>query len=265
MSSYYSSSFSIFYVSHICLNIHKGTANKRKNSLSICTEEPSGYLQQQQHSTQRKKREKVTPLSLLQQIDYKQHQQYPHNPSRKNELEFLASLIAKNAPSALSSNGSNNAPPFMNDNHSSPSSKKEVSSSARCDRCFFTFHSKEQLISHKCINSSSWLQQYRAPTALSSRAVVDKHHHPLHVNTPGYSHGVAIGVEAAAPPSSSTSINPQFVHNYYQNLSHAYPSPPMESMKNFNTTSSYKTSLLLPPLKNLWKVFSANIKQNLLK
>ena len=163
----------------------------------------------------------------------------------------MASLIAKNAPSALSSNGSNNALSFMNDNHSSSlSSKKDVPPSVRCDRCFFTFNSKEKLISHKCINSSSWLQQYRAPTALSSRALGDKHlNRPLHVNTPGFSHGVGGGVETA-PPSSSTSINPKFIHNYYQNLSHAYPSPPMEPMKNFNIASSYKTSLLLPPLKN---------------
>ena len=216
-----------------------GTANKRKNSLSICTEEPSGYPQQQQQ--QRKKREKVTPLSLLQQIDYKQHQY--QQPSRKNELEFLASLIAKNAPTALSTttaNSGNNyngvGPAFE---HSSVSLKKDLPSSIRCDRCFFAFHSKEQLISHKCINSSSWFQQHRAPPPPRTEK---HHHHPLHVNTPGFSHGGGGLME----PSPSTSINPQF-HSYYQNLSHTYPSPPMEPMKPLNA-SSYKSCLL--PLKN---------------
>lgn len=189
-------------------NDNRGTTSKRKNSLSVCTEEPH---------QQRKKREKIAPLSLLQQIDYKPQ-------TRKNELEFLASLIAKNAPTVSIGAGAYEQP--------SPSKKIEAApttSLLRCDKCFFSFHSKEQLITHKCTKSPWFPSQHRVPP-------LDKHlplHRPIHVSTP---FGGAETVSSAA----------SHYHNYYHNLPYAYPSPPIEPMKN--PYNPYKSNIL--QLKN---------------
>jgi len=195
-----------------------GTTSKRKNSLSICTDDPP------QPQQQRKKREKVGPLSLLQQIDYKPQQ------ARKNELEFLASLIAKNAPATLTGG------PYE---QSLANIKKDAPTTSilRCDKCFFSFHTKEQLITHKCINQG-WMPPHPPSSTHHRLPPLEKHqplHRPVHVSTPYGS--------IDAPPASS--ISASHYHSYYQNLSYAYPSPPMEPHKNFN---GYKSTIL--PLKN---------------
>jgi len=201
-------------------NDNRGTTSKRKNSLSICTDDPSTQQPQQT----RRKREKVTPLSLLQQIDYKTQ------PPRKNELEFLASLIAKNAPSTLSTNYENS--PFL--------SRKDLPvppSTIRCDKCYFSFPNKELLITHKC-SAIPWIPP-PPPSNLRGGPPIEKHHplhRPIHVNTP-YAPGIDF--------TPASALNPHY-HSYYQNLAHAYPSPPMEPpIKNFGP---YKSSIL--PLKN---------------
>lgn len=128
-------------------------------------------------------------MSLLQKIDYK-----PSGVStKKSDMDFASKMYDISSPSNV--DGAPTTAPL------------------RCDKCFFSFHTKDQLLTHKCL-SAQWLPPLRLPS-------LDKtppFHRPIHVNTP-YS-----------------DTNSSYYQNYYHYLSYAYPSPPMEPVKHYGAS-----------------------------
>ena len=145
----------------------------------------------------KKRREKISPIPLLQKIDNKLS-----SPNSKKITDF---------------------DPFKRRNElMSPSF--DLSPSLRCDKCFFSFYSKEQVAKHKCLNSV-WSHGLRLPAIDKSR---DFYHHPINLKLP----------DPTLP----------YMHPYYQN--YHYPSPPMDTVRHL-ATSQQKVNPI--SVKNFWK------------
>ena len=156
----------------------------------------------------KKRREKISPIPLLQKIDSK-----------------LSSPNSKKIP---------DFDPFKR-RHELMSPSFDLSPSLRCDKCFFSFYSKEQVAKHKCLNSV-WSHGLRLPAIDKSR---DFYHHPINLKLP----------DPTLP----------YMHPYYQN--YHYPSPPMDTARHL-ATSQQKVNPI--SVKNFWKIICCRKRTSIL-
>jgi len=150
----------------------------------------------------KKKKEKVSPIPLLQKSDAKLL-----SPSAKKQFEI--ETFSKRHQDLLS-------PSY------------DLSPTIRCDKCFFSFYSKDHLSKHKCLNSSSWLPGLRLPS--NNKLSNDYYqHHPINLKVPA--------------PSDQSSFYHSYHHSYH------YPSPPIDQLKHLSTPQQHlNTPYKLAPL-----------------
>ena len=143
----------------------------------------------------KKRREKISPIPLLQKVDSKLS-----SPNSKKITDFY---------------------PFKRRNELI-SPLFDLSPSLCCDKCFFSFYSKVQVAKHKCLNSV-WTHGLRQPAIDKSRGF---YHHPVSLKLPDltlpYLHPCYQNYHYPSPPmdtarhlaTSQQKVNPTSVKNF---------------------------------------------------
>ena len=107
----------------------------------------------------------------------------------------------------------------------------------RCDRCHFSFYTKEQLENHKCMPTPAhWTPPSSRPPSLETSTRPPNldvrenvYSHPMHINLPTF---------------KDHSNYPNYFQSYLQN-NYIYPSPPMDPLKHYPTAPHRGTPIAI--------------------